>query len=178
MLQHVLLPVNIHFHWNLFIFEFLTIFFNFYIGGHFEMAAILKIIKTKNTTLSDNLFLCQVSKGSAVRFSLERIYYFLHLGDHGNGHHCEFVQPSKAATHYGGYFYKVSWSLMKGIQFCFNPPFLFPWQLRQNLSNQFRFFYFFWLISFHLMWMLFLSSFINFCSASNLLWSFMCFSIF
>ena len=36
MLQHVLLPVNIHFHWNLFIFEFLTIFFNFSIGGHFE----------------------------------------------------------------------------------------------------------------------------------------------
>ena len=46
------------------------------------------------------------------------------------------------------------------------PPFLFPWQLRQNLSNQFRFF---WLISFHQMGMMFLSSFINFCSASNLL---------
>jgi hypothetical protein len=26
IVQHVLLPVNIHFHWNLFIFEFLTIF--------------------------------------------------------------------------------------------------------------------------------------------------------
>jgi hypothetical protein len=26
MVQHVLLPVHIHFHWNLFIFEFLTIF--------------------------------------------------------------------------------------------------------------------------------------------------------
>jgi hypothetical protein len=39
MVQHVLLPVNIHFHCNIFIFEFLTInfnFFNFYIGGHFE----------------------------------------------------------------------------------------------------------------------------------------------
>jgi hypothetical protein len=54
-------------------------FFNFYIGGHFEN------FKKKSTTLSDDLFLCQVSKGSAVRFSLERIYYFLHLGDHGNG---------------------------------------------------------------------------------------------
>ena len=31
------------------------------------MAAILRILKTKSTTLSDNLFLCQVSKGSAVR---------------------------------------------------------------------------------------------------------------
>jgi Ulp1 family protease len=55
------LPVNIHFHWNLFIFEFLTIHFDFI------LAAILKILKTKSTTLSDDLFLCQVSKGSAVR---------------------------------------------------------------------------------------------------------------
>jgi hypothetical protein len=28
------------------------------------MAAILKILKTKSTTLSDDLFLCQISKGS------------------------------------------------------------------------------------------------------------------
>jgi hypothetical protein len=41
--------------------------FWFYIGSHFEMAAILKILKTKSTILSDYLFLCQVSKGSAVR---------------------------------------------------------------------------------------------------------------
>jgi hypothetical protein len=39
----------------------------FYIGSHFEMLAILKILKTKSTTLSDDLFLCQVSKGSTVR---------------------------------------------------------------------------------------------------------------
>jgi hypothetical protein len=32
------------------------------------MAAILKILKTKSTNLSDDLFLCQVSKGTAVRF--------------------------------------------------------------------------------------------------------------
>jgi hypothetical protein len=38
-----------------------------------------------------------------------------------------FFNPPKAATHYGGYSYKVSWSLMKGIQkmlksplFCFH----------------------------------------------------------
>ena len=41
--------------------------FWFYISNHFEMAAILKILKTKSTTLSDDLFLCQISKGSAVR---------------------------------------------------------------------------------------------------------------
>jgi hypothetical protein len=28
-----------------------------------------------------------------------------------------FFNPPIAATHYGGYSYKVSWSLMKGIQF-------------------------------------------------------------
>jgi hypothetical protein len=61
MVQHVLFPVNIHFHWNLFIFEFLTIYFDFI------LAAILKMLKTKSTTLSDDLFLCQVSKWSAVR---------------------------------------------------------------------------------------------------------------
>ena len=44
------------------------------------------------------------------------------------------------ATHYGGYSYKVSWSLMKGITKKLIPPFLFPWQLRQSLSNRFRFF--------------------------------------
>ena len=60
MVQHVLLPVNLHFHWNLFIFEFLRIFLIFI------LATIWKILKTKSTTLSDDLFLCQVSKGSAA----------------------------------------------------------------------------------------------------------------
>ena len=46
MVQHVLLPVNINFHWNLFIFEFLTIyfyFFHFYIGGHYENLKIQRL---------------------------------------------------------------------------------------------------------------------------------------
>ena len=30
-----------------------------------------------------------------------------------------FLNSPKAATHYGGYSYKVSWSLMKGIQIFF-----------------------------------------------------------
>jgi len=34
-----------------------------------------------------------------------------------------FFNTPKAATHYGGYSYKVSWSLMKGIQIVLNPPF-------------------------------------------------------
>ena len=41
--------------------------FWFYIGSHFEMVTIMKILKTKSTTMSDDWFLCQVSKGSAVR---------------------------------------------------------------------------------------------------------------
>jgi hypothetical protein len=62
MVQNVLLPVNIYVHFLIF-----NDFFNFYIGGHFEMAVILKIIKTKST-LSEDLFLCQILKESAVRF--------------------------------------------------------------------------------------------------------------
>jgi hypothetical protein len=33
-----------------------------------------------------------------------------------------FCNTPKAATHYGGNFYKDSWSLMEGIQKCLNPP--------------------------------------------------------
>jgi hypothetical protein len=66
-----------------------------HIGGHFEMAAILKILKTKSKTLSDDLFLCQVSKGSAV---WSEFNIFLHLGYHGNGRHFEFFQPFKSTT--------------------------------------------------------------------------------
>ena len=119
MVQHVLLPINIHFHWNLFILEFLNDFFNFYIGGHFEMAAILKILKIKSTTLSDDLFLCQVSKGSAT---WSEFNIFCTLVTMATAAILNFFNPSKAATHYGGYSYKVSWSLMKGIQFFFKSP--------------------------------------------------------
>ena len=44
--------------------KFIFIFFIFI------LVAILKILKTKSTTLSDDLFLCQVSEGSAVRVNL------------------------------------------------------------------------------------------------------------
>ena len=71
------------------------------------MVAILKILITMSTTLSDDLLLYQVSKGSAVRFEFN---IFLHLGYHGR--HFDFFftppPPPKAATHYGGYSYKVS----------------------------------------------------------------------
>ena len=119
MVQHVLLPVNIHFHWNLFIFEFLTIFLNLYIAGHFEMATILKILKTKSTSLSDDLFLCQVSKGSTVWSEFNIVCTLVTMATTAI---LNFSNPPKAATHYGGYSYKVSWSLMKGIQIFFKSP--------------------------------------------------------
>ena len=129
--QHVLLPVNVHFHWNLLIFEFLTIFLIFI------LAAILKILKTKSTTLSDNLFLCQVSKGSAVQFVF---IIFCTLVTMATAAILQFLNPPRAATHYGGYSYKVSWSLMKGSQFFLFPPFLFLWQLRQICPTDSNFF--------------------------------------
>ena len=55
----------------------------------------MKILKSKSTTLSDDLFLFQVSKGSAVRFELKK----MHLGYHGNGRHLEFVQPPQKVPH-------------------------------------------------------------------------------
>ena len=62
-----------------------------------------------------------------VKFQKNALYVWikkkLHLGYHGNGRHFEFVQPPTAATHYGGYSYKVSWCLMKVIQNNFNSPF-------------------------------------------------------
>ena len=137
MVQHVLLPVNIHFHWNLFIFEFLTIFLIFI------LEAILKILKTKSTTLSDDLFLCQVSKGSAVwrEFNIfapwlpwERSPFWI-FSTPQKLQHTTVDIPTK--------FHEVWWKESKKN---LNPPFLFPWQLRQSLSNRFRFF---WLISFH-----------------------------
>ena len=113
MVLHVLLPINIHFHWNLFIFEFSTIFLIFI------LVAILKILKTKSTTLSDDLFLCQVSKGSVVWSEFNIFCTFVTMATAAI---LNFLNPSKAATHYGGYSYKVSWSLMKWIQFFFKSP--------------------------------------------------------
>ena len=77
-------------------------------------------LKTKSTTLSDDLFLCQVSKGSAVwcEFNL-----FCTLVTMAMAAILNLFNPPKPATHYSGYSYKVSWSLMKGIPkkcFCFH----------------------------------------------------------
>ena len=133
MVQHILLPVNIHFHGNLLIFEFLTIVLIFI------LVAILKILKTKSTTLSNDLFLCQVSKGSAV---WSEFNIFCTLVTMATAAILNFFNPSKAATHW--IFLQNFMKFDERNQFFFKSPlFLFRWQLRQSLSNRFRFF---WLI--------------------------------
>jgi hypothetical protein len=115
MVQHVLLPVNIHFHWNLFIFEYLTIFLIFI------LAAILKILITKSTTLSDDLFLCQVSKGSAVRSEFN---IFCTLVTMATAAILNFVQPLKSCHTLVDIpikFHEVWWKESKK---CLNPPFV------------------------------------------------------
>jgi hypothetical protein len=54
LVQHVLLPVTIHFHWNHFIFEFLTIFLIFI------LAAILKIPRLECTSWDGDPLSCEV----------------------------------------------------------------------------------------------------------------------
>ena len=72
----------------------------------------------------------------------------LYLGYHGNGRHFEFVQPPQKLPHtmvdIPTNVHEVWWKESK--KNLNPPPFLFPWQLRQSLSNRFRLF---WLISFH-----------------------------
>ena len=70
----------------------------------------MKILKIKSSILSDDLFLRQVSKKSAVRSEFK---FFFHLGYHGNGCHFDFVQPRKSCH-----------SLMKGIQQFLKSPFV------------------------------------------------------
>ena len=150
MVQHVLLPVNIHFHWNLFIFESLTIYFDFI------LAAILKTLKTKNTTLSDDLFLCQVSKGSAVRFLFKK---FGTLVTMATAAILNLINPPKSChtlVDIPTKFHEVWWKESKII---LNPPFFVSMATAAKLVQP-------------------IPIFINFCSASNLLWSFLCFSIF
>jgi hypothetical protein len=69
------------------------------------LAAILKILKAKSITLSNDLFLCQVYKGSAV---WSEFNIFCTLVTMETAAILNFVNPLTAATHYGGYSYKVS----------------------------------------------------------------------
>jgi hypothetical protein len=114
MLQHVLLPVNIHFHWNLFIFEFLTIFLIFI------LATILKILKTEHNFEWWSIFVSSFKRICC----LEWIKKKLHLGYHGNGYHFEFFSTPQKLPHtmvdIPTKFDEVWW---KESNIFFNPPF-------------------------------------------------------
>ena len=115
MVHHVLLPVNIHFHWNLFIFEFLTIYFDFI------LAAILNFFKTKSTTLSDYLFLCQVSKGSAVWSAFNIFCILVTMATAAIFNFCSTSQNLPHTTvDIPTKFHEVWW---KESKFFLNPPF-------------------------------------------------------
>jgi hypothetical protein len=120
-------------------------FFNFYIGGHFEMAAILKIFKTKSTTLSDDLFLCQVSKGSPVRFEFN---IFLTLVTMVTAAFMNLFQPLKSC-------HTVRWIFLQSfMKFDERKPSIFVMPPFSSMATAEKFvqpipIFFFWLISFH-----------------------------
>jgi hypothetical protein len=107
---------------NFWIFNNLFLFFIFFYWRPFW-----KFYTTKSTTLSDDLFLCQVSKGSTERFPFNIFCTLVTMATAAIWIFFNPPPPPKAATHSGGYSYKVSWSLMKGIKkkkitplFCFH----------------------------------------------------------
>ena len=105
-------------------------------------------------------------------WSLEWIKKKMHLGFHGNGRHFEFFQPLKSCHTLRWIFLQNFMKFDEWNQFFFKSPFFcFDGNCGKVCPTDSDFFGL-------LMWMLFLSSFINFCSASNLLWSLLCFSIF
>ena len=73
----------------------------------------MKILKTKSTTLSDDLFLCQVSKGSAV---WSKFNIFCTLVTMATATILNFFQPLKSCHTLRWIFLQ---SLMKGIHFFF-----------------------------------------------------------
>ena len=129
MVQHVLLLVNIHFHLNLFIFEFILIFLIFI------LAAILKW-RPFCPTDSDLFGLSRSTRCGCYKKhyckNLCEVNFFCTL--------VEFFSPpppkelSHTTVDIPAKFHEAWW---KESKFFLIPPFLFPWQLRQSLSNRF-----------------------------------------
>jgi hypothetical protein len=111
-------------------FEFLTIFLIFI------LVAILKIFKTKSTTLSDDLFLCQVSKGSAVWFEFNIFAPWL-----PRQRPPFWICSTLKSCHTLRWIFLQSYMKFneRNPNFFLILPFLFPWQLRKSLSNDFDF---------------------------------------
>ena len=89
--------------------------------------------------MSDDLFLCQVSKGSPVRFEFN---IFLTLVTMVTAAFMNLFQPLKSC-------HTVRWIFLQSFMkfderkpsIFLIPPFL-PWQLQKSLSNRFRSFFF------------------------------------
>ena len=84
------------------------------------MVAIFKILKTKSTTLSDDLFLGQVSKGSALRSEFN---IFCTLVTMATAVNLNFFNPQKlphTTVDISTKFYEVWWKESKII---LHPPF-------------------------------------------------------
>ena len=89
-------------------------FVNIYIGGHFEN------FKNKEHNLSDDIFLCQVSKGSAVRFEFN---IFCTLVTMATAAILNFFNPQKlphTTVDIPTKFYEAWWKESKNV---LNPPF-------------------------------------------------------
>ena len=102
-----LTPCKYPFPLKSFHFRIFNNFFYLYIGGHFEN------FKNK-AQLWVMIYFC-------VKFQKDPLFgvnltYFAPWLPWQRPPFWIFFNPSKAATHYGGYSYKVSWSLMKGIK--------------------------------------------------------------
>jgi hypothetical protein len=106
MVEHVLLPVSIHFHWKIYF--------------------CVKFQKDPLYGMNSTYF--------APWLPWQRPPFWI-FSNSQKLPHTTVDNPAK--------FHEVWWNESKNF---LNPPFLFPWQLRQSLSNRFRFL---WLISFH-----------------------------
>ena len=110
MVQHVLLPVNIHFHWNLSIFEFLKFLY---------WRPFWKFLKQRAQLWVMIYFCVKFQKGSAVWFELS---IFLHLSYHGNGRHFKKNSTPKRC-HTLRWIFLQSFMKFDERNHFFNPPF-------------------------------------------------------
>jgi hypothetical protein len=120
MVQHVSLPVNIHFHWNLFIFEVLTIFLIFILVVETKKGEFKKVLDSFHQTSWNfvristivcakfwglnkiqNGGCCHGNQGASnLLWSFLCFSIFYHFGRfHGNGGHFQNSEKVCTSTH-------------------------------------------------------------------------------
>jgi hypothetical protein len=93
MVQHVLLPVNIYFHWNLFIFEISTIFFIFILPAILKWRPFWKFWKQR-AQLWVTIYVCVKFQKDPL-FDMNLTFFAPWLP--WKRHHFEFHQPLKSS---------------------------------------------------------------------------------